>query len=146
VPKNGAGDFDFEGLKRRILDQLKLHGHVDPPHYRQQASEVGWELTALDLRSFIVKGTALTRPRSDLPASLKRIPVFRVPFIRRGFLWLLSRLFEDQRKVNAAMFEVQKLQNDIFLRLARRVVQLESEVAAMKDSMRSEQRGRRTGA
>lgn len=129
----GSAIDDVEALKYRIRERLDAYGHLDEPVYRRDDPRFGTELAAVDLQAFIAKGVALNRPRDELPVSLARIPLFRFALLRRAFLRLFSRLFEDQRRVNTAVLDVLKMQNEICLRLGRRIVQLEGEVAQLKD-------------
>jgi hypothetical protein len=136
-------EVDIEALKLRIRQQLQTHGHLDDPIYRRDDPRAAAELASVDLTQFIAKSVALNRPREQLPITLERGFLFRVPLVRRLFLRVYKRLFDDQRRVNEGLLELQKLENEICIRLATRVVQLEREVAMLKEKLQTGESGGR---
>jgi hypothetical protein len=137
----GGGEVDIEALKQRIRQQLQTQGHLEDPIYRRDDPRAAAELASVDLTQFIAKSVALNRPREKLPITLERACLFRVPLVKRLFLRVYKRMFDDQRRINEGLLELHKLENDICVRLATRVVRLEREVAMLKEKLQPGESG-----
>lgn len=98
-------------LERRLADSLEQRGLPPTPPYRRLGASTPPE-EVLDARIFaaIEEARALNRPRTVLPASLEGLWLLRIGFLRRAALKLLAHLFEDERRLNAALIRVAELQ------------------------------------
>ena len=98
-------------LEKRLADSLEQRGLPPTPTYRRLDANTMPE-EVLDARIFaaIEEAKTLNRPRTVLPAVLERRWLFRIGFLRRAALKLLAHLFEDERRLNAALIRVAELQ------------------------------------
>ena len=108
-------------LEKRLADSLEQRGlPPTPPYRRLDANTPPEEVLDARIRAAIEEAKALNQPRAVLPASLERVWLFRLGWMRRAALALLAHLFEDERRLNAALIRVLELQAERDTLIAQR--------------------------
>jgi len=124
-------------MRARLREWLAALGYNRPPKYELAGSLPTREKLEYQLEAFITKLRSLNQPRSEVPVSLRRHAVFRLPLMgpiaSRLLLKVLWLLFADQRRFNQALVDAVEEQNQICLSLAETVDHLEEMLARIED-------------
>lgn len=140
-------------MRVRLREWLAALGYSRPPKYELAGSLPTRDKLGYQLEANVGKLRSLNHPRTEVPVSLRRLIMFRLPIVgpmaRRLLLKFLWLLFADQRRFNQALVDAIEEQNQICLSLAETVDQLEETLARIEDKtddLEAARHGRRVSA
>ena len=123
-------------MRAQLREWLAALGYNRTPKYELAGSLPTREKLGDQLEALIGRLRSLNQARTEVPVSLRRLIVFRLPVIGPiasrlllKFLWLL---FTDQRRFNQALVDAAEEQNQICLSLAETVDHLEEALARIE--------------
>jgi len=124
-------------MRARLREWLAALGYNRPPKYDLAGSLPTREKLEYQLEALVTRLRSLNQPRTEVPVSLRRLIIFRLPLIgpiaSRLLLKVLWLLFADQRRFNQALLDAVEEQNQICLSLAETVDHLEDSLAQIED-------------
>lgn len=119
------GTIGTDELRRRVRAELVRIGYPDGSRFMRDSAFGAALPDVTQLRAAFARAYELNAPRTRFPASLERVPLFRLGILRRVALKLYNALFVEQRRLVSEVIELQRLQNDAIARLAGAIVEIE---------------------
>ena len=137
--RNSKAIVDPAEIKARLREWLAALGYTTPRTYELAGSLPTKESLAHQLEANLAKLRAFNQPRTEVPATLRRSLIFRLPIVGRlagrfllSFLWLL---FADQRRFNQAVVDAVAAQSEICLSLAETIDRLTNRLMQVEDAV-----------